>query len=133
MPVINRTLDNRAKGPTVSIGGSSLGGLISAYAIHTRPTIYEKAVCMSSSFWWNNQDFQSNVLKTPVSETVYIDSGDSGPSQDSVNDTLRVKAKYEALGYRLNSTLFYYLAKGGQHNEHSWGSRFHIPMQLLFS
>jgi predicted alpha/beta superfamily hydrolase len=40
MPVINTTLNNRIKGDKWNIGGSSLGGLISCYAIHTRPLIY---------------------------------------------------------------------------------------------
>ena len=42
--------------------GSSLGGLISCYAGWTRPEVYSIAGCMSSSFWWNNEDFNNTVL-----------------------------------------------------------------------
>lgn len=44
---------------SLGILGSSLGGLISCYAGWTRSTVYGKVGCMSSSFWWNNQDFQN--------------------------------------------------------------------------
>ena len=71
-----------------SIGGSSLGGLISCYATYTRPTYFNKAICMSSSFWWNSEDFNNKILKngtyTP-STSIYLDSGDSGNNQDSKN------------------------------------------------
>lgn len=97
MPNINKLLDYRIPGKW-NIGGSSLGGLISCYAIHTRPTVYEKAICMSSSFWWNNQDFPKTVLTKWANETVYIDSGDSGPSQDSMQDTIKVRDRYLSLG-----------------------------------
>ena len=47
-------LKGRVKKGGYGIGGSSLGGLISCYAAYKRPTVFTKAVCMSSSFWWNN-------------------------------------------------------------------------------
>jgi hypothetical protein len=43
-----------------------------------------------------------------------------------------VKNKYISLNYTLNDSLFYYLDKGGQHNEKYWGNRFNIPLKLLF-
>jgi predicted alpha/beta superfamily hydrolase len=42
--------------------GSSLGGLASCYAGWTRPDLYWMAGCMSSSFWWNNEDFNNTIL-----------------------------------------------------------------------
>ena len=45
------------KGRSLGILGSSLGGLISCYAGWTRPQVYGRVGCMSSSFWWNDQDF----------------------------------------------------------------------------
>ena len=34
----------------------------------------------------------------------------------------------EGLGFHINSTIYYYLDKGGQHNEAYWGARFWVPM-----
>ncbi len=49
---------------------------------------------MSSSFWWNNEDFNNKVLSSAYNKTtnVYLDSGDAGTSQDGKNQTLTVKA-----------------------------------------
>ena len=84
------------------IGGSSLGGLISCYAAYTRPTVFTKAICMSSSFWWNSEDFNGKVLngdKYYSNLSLYLDSGDSGASQDGKNQTLTVKSHFERIGY----------------------------------
>lgn len=87
----------------LGILGSSLGGLISCYAgknlicidivmpinsflVWTRSKVYSKGGCMSSSFWWNNEDFNNQILvnhPTPNNHvTIYIDSGDSGNDND---------------------------------------------------
>lgn len=54
MPRIeNEWFKGRMEG-SYGIGGSSLGGLISCYALYTRPSVYKTGICMSSSFWWND-------------------------------------------------------------------------------
>jgi hypothetical protein len=35
---------------------------------------------------------------------------------------------FQALGFALNRTLFYYLDRGGEHSEKYWGARFWVPM-----
>lgn len=122
---------------TLGILGSSLGGLISCYAAWTRPTIYGKYGCMSSSFWWDDQDFQKNILlqiapKEPL-PSIYMDSGNG--SVGEVKCTLYTSQIYEymsTVGFKPDSNLFQYVQEGGEHNEASWGSRFHIPIQDLY-
>jgi predicted alpha/beta superfamily hydrolase len=94
---------------------------------------------MSSSFWWDDENFNTNVLvQTPppakrgLQSMFYLDSGDSGPSNDDVKQTQRVLGHMQSLGLSLNETLFYYLDQGGQHNEYFWGKRFNVPMQYLY-
>jgi len=120
----------------IGILGSSLGGLISCYAGWTRSQIFGKAGCMSSSFWWNNEDFNNVILvKYDNAEglDVYLDSGNSGPDNDDFNETLEVRNHFEELNYVINQTLFYYLDDGGQHNEYYWGRRFWVPMTYFYS
>jgi len=115
--------------------GSSLGGLISCYAGWTR-TNFGKAGCMSSSFWWHNEDFNNVILfEKEVSSNlkVYLDSGNAGIDNDDFNQTLRVRDHFEKIGFDINSTLFYYLDNGGQHNEYYWGRRFWVPMSYFYS
>ena len=41
-----------------------LAGLITCYAVWTRPSVWGAfGACMSSSFWWNNQDFNNTILE----------------------------------------------------------------------
>jgi predicted alpha/beta superfamily hydrolase len=118
--------------------GSSLGGLLSCYAGWTRPHAYDRVGCMSSSFWWNGQDFNHTVLgrvaPAPLPNvTFYLDSGNAGPDQDDEVETLTVLGHLESDGYSLNSTLWYYLQQGGQHSEYFWGLRFFVPMTELYA
>lgn len=90
---------------------------------------------MSSSFWWNNEDFKNKIVYTKSydpSTSLYLDSGDSGPSQDNKASTDNAKAALIARGYIEKKNLFYYLDKGGQHSEAYWGKRFHVPMTDIF-
>jgi len=96
----------------------------------------EKAGCMSSSFWWNNEDFNNVVLnntKVPPSLDAYLDSGNAGPDNDDVLQTIRVRNHMEKLGFVLNETIWYFLDIGGQHNEYYWGNRFWVPMTDFYS
>jgi len=116
--------------------GSSLGGLISCYAGWTRNT-YTVAGCMSSSFWWNSEDFTNIVMSNPPAGNrtdLYLDSGDSGPGNDDELQTLKVlKHMTATYNFTIGENVFYYLDKGGQHNEKYWGARFWVPMMYLFS
>lgn len=89
----------------LAVMGSSLGGLISCYAAYKRSAVFQRAGCMSSSFFWNNEDFNNvvipsvqprpnikvNAANAALLLTVscfgcqlYVDSGDAGPSQDGL-------------------------------------------------
>jgi hypothetical protein len=50
------------------------------------------------------------------STTLYLDSGDSGPSQDGKTQTDNAKVALIKKGYVENKNLFSYLDKGGQHS-----------------
>lgn len=84
LPLANENLRVKLDyGGKLGIMGSSLGGLISCYAGWTRPQVYGRVGCMSSSFWWNDQDFQKKVLPShPMSllqhPIFYMDSGTEG-------------------------------------------------------
>ena len=134
LPLQDKNADtHQHKQYSLGILGSSLGGLLSCYAGQTRPNIYDYAGCMSSSFWWNNKDFNSKILrngttKTRSSSAFYLDSGNEGPGKDDEAETIAVRQSMEKLGKKLNKNLFYYLDNGGSHNELFWGKRFFRPM-----
>ena len=54
-PRIDAELRTRVGREDTALIGSSLGGLFSFYAAWTRPDVFGKAICLSSSFWWANR------------------------------------------------------------------------------
>eukprot|EP01028_Stygiella_incarcerata_P012995 TRINITY_DN81026_c0_g1_i1.p1 TRINITY_DN81026_c0_g1~~TRINITY_DN81026_c0_g1_i1.p1 ORF type:complete len:373 (-),score=87.38 TRINITY_DN81026_c0_g1_i1:197-1315(-) len=137
VPLVSSKLDNRLviEEGSLSIGGSSLGGLISCYAGWTRKEVYGKSICMSPSFWWNSEDFDSTILpsKTPEKRVgkFYLDTGTL--EKDIMDSTDHVRDHFEKIQYTTdNGDMFYFLDVGGDHNEYYWGRRFWHPMEDLF-
>jgi len=125
-----RTIPDRAH--TFMIG-SSLGGLISAYAGVAHADVFGGIGAMSPSTWWDGDWLVGDVGMTPATPRplrVYVDSGDSGPSNDDVTDTASLAAEYQTLGYAKGSTLDYVVQAGGQHSETYWAQR--LPGALAF-
>ncbi|GIQ83323.1 putative esterase, partial [Kipferlia bialata] len=120
--------------------GSSLGGLISCYAGLAKNTSAEGGLqyggvgCMSSSFWWNDEDMYNTIIPSNAynpSVRVWVDSGSDG---DGAFQTKKVETALIAEGYSLSDgSIGYYLDKGGIHNEDSWGKRVWRPLQFFFS
>lgn len=117
--------------------GASLGGLMSCFAGWTRPDEYTRAACMSSSFWWNSEDFNNDVMvqakpPSPKRTIFYLDSGDTGDLQDDLMQTIRVHDHMEKLGWTSDEDLFYYRDHGGGHSTPYWRDRLWIPLVQLF-
>lgn len=121
----------------------SQGGLISCNAGVTRPNVYGKMGCMSSLFWWDAQHFQLQLLPSSATtannetSTIYIDAGTTGSLGGEAQCAVYSKQVYEYLqqekGFVANQNVYLYIDVGGQHNEASWGSRFHVVMEALYS
>ena len=119
-----RTLGDRAH---TAILGSSLGGLVSAYAGVTRPETFGLIGAMSPSTWWDNTWILPRVTSEPTNPVrVYVDSGDAGTSQDDVTNTAKLADAYRGRGAALD----YVVQHGGQHNEAYWRQR--VPGALAF-
>lgn len=123
---------------SLGILGSSLGGLISCYAGWTRAQVYGKVGCMSSSFWWDDNNFQKDVIvnrsmnATVAVPVVYMDSGTAGGDGSCAVYTSQVYDYYLQHGFTADQTAFKYIDQGGEHNEASWGKRFHLPIAALY-
>eukprot|EP01035_Chromulina_nebulosa_P021285 gene21285-27578_t len=141
IPLINETLRVSVQRDTLGILGSSLGGLISCYAGYTRSHIYGKVGCMSSSFWWDDQNFEyallpSTFLDPNTLPVIYMDSGTSGSLGGEAQCAVYSKEIYD---YSINEynfiedyNIYRYVDIGGEHSEYYWGQRFYIPIQHLY-
>jgi len=126
-----RTLPSREN---TAILGSSLGGLISAYAGTTSTNTFGLIGAMSPSTWWDNKVILAKVAATKDATLkplrVYVDSGDSGSSSDDMANTKLLADAYRGIGFVDDSTLKYVLQTGATHSEVYWAQR--LPGALGF-
>ncbi len=134
-PVIDRELRTVPAGAATTLIGSSLGGLISAYAGARRADVFGRIGAVSPSTWWDGR-YIIGAVKASAQRPgrVYVDSGDSGASRDDVDNTRQLAQAYRDLGYhdlgRDDDTLLYVVQAGAQHNEFYWAQR--MPAALRF-
>ena len=125
-----------APGPAdTAIVGSSLGGLVSAYAGVREPDVFGLVGALSPSTWWDDtviiDDVAASAGATPRPLRVYVDSGDSGPSRDDVTNTTALAQAYDDLGYTPGVDLEHVVQAGASHNETYWAQRFPGAMAFL--
>jgi len=140
-PYIDATYAVYADKENTFVAGSSMGGLMSMYAISEYPSIFKGAACISTHWVGamaeENNPFPSAIFKyveakIPDSKThkIYFDYGDRTldrhyPQYASIIDDLYTEKGYSIDNYR---NLFFPEA---DHSEKSWQKRIHIPLSFL--
>lgn len=132
-PVIDGMLRTRPDVASTSLAGSSLGGLVTAYAGLKHPEVFGRLGEISPSTWWNNDVIVGDVATTMAAPArplvVYVDSG-QGTADDEA-DTDLLAAKYLSLGYVDGTNFRHVVQPNAAHNETYWAERFPGAMQLL--
>lgn len=140
-PFIDKNFSTKTDQKNTFIAGSSMGGLISMYAICEYPKIFGGAACISTH--WpgifavdNNPipDAFANYLKTnlpnPKDHKIYFDYGDQ--TLDAVYKPLQEKIDVviKAKGFTNKNweTKFF---PGENHSEEAWAKRLDIPLLFL--
>ena len=133
-PMVDKDLRTTPSREQTGVMGSSLGGLASAYAGVHHADVFGLVGEMSPSTWWGGTMILGEVSSTPTRPAkplrVYVDSGDSGTSNDDVTNTTELAARYRKAGYTDSKDLLHVVQAGGQHNETYWASR--LPAALHF-
>ncbi len=131
-PKVDAELRTRPGREDTVLLGSSLGGLISSYAGTRHGDVFGLVGAMSPSVWWDDRVLLDEVAQSspPRPLRVYVDSGDSGPSNDGVTDTAALASAYRTLGYVDGVTLRSVVQAGATHTESAWASR--LPGALEF-
>lgn len=115
-----------------TLAGSSLGGLMTAYAGVKKPDVFGRVGIFSPSTWWDNLFIISAVTTSTTKPVrVYVDSGNAGGSSgDDWRNTASLAQTYRDIGFRDGVNLQYVLEPGGAHNEDAWARR--LPTALRF-
>jgi predicted alpha/beta superfamily hydrolase len=132
-PTIDGMLRTRPEVASTALAGSSLGGLVTAYAGLQHPEVFGLLGELSPSTWWNSDVIVGDVkgtLKAPSRPLlVYVDSGQG--TVDDEADTDLLASAYVGLGYVDGKTFRHVVQTGAQHSEVYWAERFPGAMQLL--
>ena len=137
-PLIDSRFSTLPDADNTIIMGSSMGGLISAYAICEYPGVFRKAACMSTS-WLNFIDdrislaalqYLSEHLPDCAGHQIYMDYGTGeadwkyAVSQQYAEYIIKSKG-FDERGFM--SKVF----ENAIHDEISWSRRLHVPLEFL--
>ncbi|MBS2028516.1 MAG: alpha/beta hydrolase [Deltaproteobacteria bacterium] len=133
-PTVDQMLRTRSDAASTALVGSSLGGLVSAYAGIDHADVFGRIGALSPSTWWNNDVLVTDVTTLTQAApnrplVVYVDSG-QGTADDEA-DTDQLAAAYLNLGYVDGVNFRHVVQAGASHSEVYWAQRFPGCMQLL--
>lgn len=142
-PFIDRTYKVNTQNTNTFIGGSSMGGLISLYALCEYPEIFGGAICISTH-WPGNFQLDNPVMPNAMlgylrknlpldgKHKLYFDRG-----------TIGMEASYAATQWKVDALLLtknFGIAnfksmtfEGADHTERDWARRLHHPLYFLLS
>ncbi|MBC7931243.1 MAG: alpha/beta hydrolase [Rubrivivax sp.] len=123
-----RTMRDRAN---TFVMGSSMGGLISAYAISEYPRVFGGAACVSTH-WPAGDGAGIEYLKThmpdPRTHKLYFDYGTATLDAQYEPYQKRMDEVMLAAGYTEGKNWVTRKFEGAQHSEKSWSARVDIPL-----
>lgn len=130
-PYIDTNFRTQSDRLHTAIMGSSMGGLISHYAIHAYPEVFSKAGIFSPSYWYSQDVFSfSKLKKAQLDARLYVMYGDK-EGDGMIADTAKMQRQLRQQGHPRKNTLFKRVPNG-EHNEKLWRAEFSEAVQWLF-
>lgn len=145
-PYINKTYRTRTTAADTSIAGSSMGGLISLYAMAEYPDVFGQAACLS--IHWPMADPRkadpiaitnawTAYLKTskwhPGTNRLYWDHGTVNLDSFYAPYAERMDTIMPTLGWHRDQDFISRVFEGGDHNESAWRARLDVPFAFLLT
>lgn len=140
-PFIDHTFSVQTDKAHTFVAGSSMGGLISMYAVCEYPEVFGGAACISTHWpgtfsTMNNpippafMNYLKRNLPSALTHKIYFDYGDQ--TLDALYEPFQKQADVimMAKGYGPQSWMMKKYP-GADHSEKSWAARLHIPMEFL--
>ncbi|UAA38247.1 alpha/beta hydrolase [Paraneptunicella aestuarii] len=145
-PYIDKTFSVKTDAKHTAIMGSSMGGLISMYAISEYPDVFGAAACISTH--WPGAipsavsgkanpvpqaffDYMAAHLPDPSNHRLYFDLGTETLDQYYPELQKQADKVIQQRGYS-DANWTTQVFKGAAHDEISWNARLHVPLMFLF-
>lgn len=130
-PYVDTNFRTKPERLHTGIMGSSMGGLISHYAVHAYPEVFSKAGIFSPSYWYSQDVFSfTQFKKAHVDARLYVMYGDK-EGNGMIADTDKMLRQLRQQGHPRKNTLFKRVPNG-EHNEQLWRTEFTEAVQWLF-
>ncbi|MBK3517449.1 alpha/beta hydrolase [Carboxylicivirga marina] len=133
-PFIDAHYSTKSAKTNTFIMGSSMGGLISAYAICEYPGVFGGAICMSTH--WPAADgvvlaYIKDNLPNPDTHKIYFDYGTA--TLDALYEPYQLKVDKMMVerGYKKEKNFKSDKFEGEPHTEEAWNKRLHIPLAFM--
>jgi predicted alpha/beta superfamily hydrolase len=128
-----RTLPDQ---PHTFVMGSSMGGLISAYAVSEYPQVFGGAGCLSPHWPYGGGmlvDYFGEALPAAGCHKLYFDFGTEGLDGAYEPYQQKLDQYVTRLGYHYGEDWITEKFEGAEHSEEAWRERVHMPLRLFFS
>ncbi len=123
----------RTNSDDTAIGGSSFGGLVSAYLMLKHPDMFRRAMIMSPSVWWDNRVLLGEVDRFQPRRRyprVWLDIG-GREGIEALSDTRALRDRLIAKGWG-EYDFRYYEDRRADHSERAWAARVRQALDFLF-
>jgi alpha-glucosidase len=124
-PFIDKNYRTKPQRKYTTIGGSSLGSLISVYAAVKYPETFGKVLAFSSAFWFNAKDLNEFISSSKVNlkhQKYYFIQG-KHEDEDMEEQTNRVIENLKSKNVKPQN-IFLKIDEDGKHNEMYWRREF---------
>ncbi len=146
-PWVDRSFRTRPGREDTAIAGSSMGGLMSCYAIAARPDVYGQAACISSHWpavgpetvkgfdpdtldvWLG---FLDHSLGAPNGRRIWMDHGTATLDVFYAPYQIPIDARFEKLGWQRGADFESRVYPGAEHEENAWAARLPEILSWLF-
>ncbi len=108
--------------------GSSLGGVVSFYLAWEWSDVFRRAGCLSSTFGFRDDLLERVLWEEKRDARFYLDSGWPG---DNYEVTLSMAMALVSRGWVYGQDVIHFAFPLAGHDEHNWGLRLHLPLQLF--
>jgi len=130
-PFIDAHYRTRPDRADTAIIGSSLGALVSHYALLRYPQVFGKAALFSPSYWYSGEVYtQTRAHPWPVDTRTYFYIG-GREGDESVPDLERMVALVGTQGHAARD-LAVHVVPEAQHDERAWRAEFPLAIAWLF-
>jgi predicted alpha/beta superfamily hydrolase len=135
-PLVDASYPTLPDQASTFVAGSSMGGLISLYALARYPQVFGGAACLSTH-WPIAPDallgYFVKQLPPPRAHRLYFDYGTEGIDAYYEPFQQRMDAQLGAAGYRQGGDWLTLRFPGADHTEAAWRARLHLPLAFLLA